>query len=118
MSVWSREETSDVGDHDVGRHGREPERIGTVRLTNKDTTQGILEAAKRHRLIAHRFYASDDGSRLLVLDEWPDRQSFKSFFGEQESQIRPIFEAGGVTSEPQPRFWDELETRDRFGWGA
>jgi len=85
---------------------------------NKGTMQAILEAAKRHGLIAHRFYASDDGNRVLVLDEWPDRQSFESFFGEQESQIRPIFEAGDVTSEPQPRFWDELETEDRFGWGA
>lgn len=85
---------------------------------NKDTMQAVLEAAKRHGLIAHRFYASDDGSRVMVLDEWPDRQSFESFFGEQESQIRPMFEAGGVASEPQPRFWHELETDDQFGWGA
>jgi hypothetical protein len=41
--------------------------------------QGILEAAKRHGLIAHRFYGSDDGGSLMVLDEWPDRQSFESF---------------------------------------
>jgi heme-degrading monooxygenase HmoA len=85
---------------------------------NKDTMKAVLEAAKRHGLIAHRFYASDDGSRVMVLDEWPDRQSFESFFREQESQIRPMFEAGGVTSEPQPRFWHELETDDQFGWGA
>jgi hypothetical protein len=84
---------------------------------NKEKMQAILEAAKRHGLIAHRFYGSDGGG-IRVLDEWPDRQSFESFFQEQESQIRPMFEAGGVTSEPQPRFWHELQTDDQFGWGA
>ena len=67
---------------------------------NPDQIRGIRDHAVEHGLIAHRFYASDDGSRVLVLDEWPDRQSFESFYGEQESQIRPLFEAGGVTSEP------------------
>ena len=27
----------------------------------------------------------------MVLDEWPDRQSFESFFHEQESEIGPMF---------------------------
>ena len=85
---------------------------------NKDKMDSVLDAAKRHGLIAHRFYASDDGSRVLVLDEWPDRQSFEAFFREQQSEIRPMFEAGGVTSEPQPRFWHELDTADAYGWGA
>ena len=96
----------------------DPKKMEEFASENKEKMQAILEAAKGHGLIAHRFYGSDDGGRLMVLDEWPDRQSFESFFGEQESQIRPMFEAGGVTSDPQPRFWDELETNDRFGWGA
>jgi hypothetical protein len=35
-----------------------------------------------------------------------------------ESQIRPMFEAARVTSEPKPIFWRELETEDKFGWDA
>ena len=85
---------------------------------NKDTMQAVLEAAKRHGLIAHRFYASDDGSRVMVLDEWPDRQSFESFFREQQAEIGPMMEAAGVTSQPEPAFWNELATHDAFGWGA
>jgi hypothetical protein len=54
----------------------------------------------------------------MVLDEWPDRQSFEAFFQEQGSQIRPIFEAAGVRSEPTPTFWHQLQTRDEFGWGT
>ena len=60
----------------------DPKRLEQFAAENKDKMQAVLEAAKRHGLIAHRFYGSDDGGRLMVLDEWPDRQSFESFFRE------------------------------------
>jgi quinol monooxygenase YgiN len=96
----------------------DPKRLEQFAAENKDKMQAVLEAAKRHGLIAHRFYGSDDGGRLMVLDEWPDRQSFESFFREQESQIAPMMQAAGVTSEPQPSFWHQLDSHDEFGWGA
>lgn len=84
-----------------------------------DEMQEILGAAKSHGLIGHRFYGSPDGGTVMVVDEWPDRQSFESFFQEQESAIRPMFEATGATGEPPtPMFWDELATGDAYGWGA
>ena len=85
---------------------------------NAETMQSVLDAAKRHGLIAHRFYGSDDGGSLMVLDEWPDRQSFESFFKEQESEIRPMFEAARVTAQIEPTFWRELATHDAYGWGV
>ena len=85
---------------------------------NTEKMQSVLEAAKRHGLIAHRFYGSDDGGSLMVLDEWPDRESFESFFKEQESEIGPMFAAARVTAEIQPSFWGELATQDAYGWGA
>ena len=85
---------------------------------NREKMQAVLAAAKQHGLIAHRFYGSDDGGRLMVLDEWPDRQSFESFFQEQESQIRPMMEAAGATAEPEASFWHQLATKDEYGWGA
>jgi hypothetical protein len=54
----------------------------------------------------------------MVLDEWPDRQAFESFFREQESELRPMFEAAHVTAQMEPTFWRELETHDAYGWGA
>ena len=86
--------------------------------SNRDKLLAVLEAAKRHGLIAHRFYRSDDGTRMMVADEWPDRQSFEAFFQEQASEIGPMMQAGGVTSEPTPAIWEELQTGDSFGWGA
>jgi heme-degrading monooxygenase HmoA len=85
---------------------------------NTEKAHDVLEAAKRHGLIAHRFYGSDDGDRVMVLDEWPDRQSFESFFREQEPEIRTMFEAAGVTAQIEPTFWHELATHDAYGWGA
>jgi len=85
---------------------------------NRDKMQAVLEAAKKHGLIAHRFYGSDDGGRFMVLDEWPDRQSFESFFREQQAEIGPMMEAAGATAEPQASFWNQLATHDEFGWGA
>ena len=85
---------------------------------NSEKMQSILDAAKRHGLIAHRFYGSDDGGSVLVLDEWPDRQSFEAFFAEQQSEIQPLMEAGQATGQLQPEFWNELDTGDKFGWGA
>jgi hypothetical protein len=85
---------------------------------NKETLQSILEAARNHGLIAHRFYGSEDGSKVLVLDEWPDRESFESFAEEQAPQIEPMFEATRATEIGEPTFWRELTTHDAVGWGA
>jgi hypothetical protein len=85
---------------------------------NPETMQRILAAAKRHGLIAHRFYGSEDGSNMMVLDEWPDRQSFESFFQEEEAELQPMFEAVRAEGQPEPMYWQELTTGDAYGWGA
>jgi len=54
----------------------------------------------------------------MVLGEWPDPQSFESFFKKQESEIRPMFEAARVTAQIEPTFWRELATHDAYGWGV
>jgi heme-degrading monooxygenase HmoA len=96
----------------------DPKAVEQFASDNKDSMQAILEAAKRHGLIAHRFYGSADGRRLAVMDEWPDQESFEAFFREQEAQIQPIMQAAGIASESQPNFWHKLETHDAYGWGA
>jgi hypothetical protein len=96
----------------------DPKALEQFYSDNTEKGQAILEVAKRHGLIAHRFYGSDDGGSLMVLDEWPDRQSFESFFKEQEPELRPMFEAAQVTAQIEPTFWHELATNDAFGWGA
>ncbi|HEX6458810.1 MAG TPA: hypothetical protein VF032_07825 [Thermoleophilaceae bacterium] len=86
------------------RAAEEPERI-----------RAIADRAKEHGLIAHRFYGSDDG-QLMVIDEWPDPQSFHTFFEEMRSEIDPLMREAGVTADPEVTFWRKLETHDEVGW--
>jgi hypothetical protein len=95
----------------------DPKKLEEHAASDPDSIQAILESAKTHGLIAHRFYGSEDG-KIMVVDEWPDEQSFQSFFEENGGRIGPLMQAAGVTSEPQPRFWRRLESHDAYGWGA
>ncbi len=95
----------------------DPKKLEEYAASDSSGMQSILEAAKQHGVIAHRFYGSDDG-QILVVDEWPDEQSFRSFFEENEARIGPMMRAAGATSEPQSRFWHKLDTHDEYGWGA
>lgn len=92
----------------------DPEKLEEWAASNRDAMQEILESARAHGLIAHRFYGAD--GQIMVVDEWPDEQSFQSFFEESQERIGPMMEAAGATSEPQPRIWRKLDTHDEYGW--
>jgi hypothetical protein len=82
---------------------------------NPDQIKAIRDHAVEHGLIGHRFYASE--GQIMVVDEWPDAESFLSFFGHVEGEVAAMMEAVGVTGRPQPMFWRELESHDKYGWG-
>jgi hypothetical protein len=52
----------------------------------------------------------------MVIDEWPDEESFQRFFDSQQDAIGPLIQQAGVTMEPQVRFWRVLDTPDKVGW--
>jgi quinol monooxygenase YgiN len=95
----------------------DPGQLEEYAAANQDSMRGIAERAEERGVIAHRFYGSDDG-HVMVVDEWPDAETFQSFFEEERAQIEPIMQAAGATSEPQITFWRKLETNDDIGWGA
>ena len=80
-----------------------------------DRISSIADVAKEHGLMAHRFYGAEDG-RIMVVDEWPDPDSFQSFYDEAQPQIQSIMADIGVASEPEVTFWRKLETHDDVGW--
>ena len=84
---------------------------------NPGKLPAIAERAKQHGLIAHRFYGSEDGT-IMVVDEWPDPESFQRFFDSARSEIEPMMQEVGVTGEPEILFWRKLETHDDVGWDA
>jgi heme-degrading monooxygenase HmoA len=76
------------------------------------TLSAVLETAKRHGVISHRFYASD--TELLVLDQWPSEDAFNAFFEEERPRIAQLMTHAGVRSEPAVTFWRPLETGDEI----
>lgn len=95
-------------------HG-DPNRLEAYAAENQDSLRGIADKAKERGVIAHRFYGSDDG-QIMVVDEWPDAQSFLQFFEEQAPEIGPMMQAAGISEQPSPTFWRKLETHDEIGW--
>jgi quinol monooxygenase YgiN len=95
----------------------DPARLEEVAAANRDGLKGIVETARRHGLIAHRFYGSDDG-QIIVIDEWPDDASFRAFFEEAGPDIDALMGKAGVTGEPQSTALRKLETGDDVGWDA
>jgi quinol monooxygenase YgiN len=92
----------------------DPQKLEEFASANRDEMREVLEAAKSHGLIAHRFYGAN--GQIMVIDEWPDEQSFQSFFEENQGRIGPMFEAAGAPGEPGINYWHKLDTGDEFGW--
>ena len=84
---------------------------------NPDTFASVIKKAESHGIIAHRFY-SDGAGGMMVLDEWPDAESFQAFFAETQAEIMPMMGAAGAQDAPEVSFWSEMDMPDRYGWGA
>src|SRR5271165_3714878 len=70
----------------------DPNKIEQGAQANPDAIRAIVEKSKTYGVIAHRFYGSDDG-HVMVLDEWPDPESFQRFFEATRNEIGPMMAA-------------------------
>jgi heme-degrading monooxygenase HmoA len=95
----------------------DPDNLEQVAAADPDAMRSIADQAREHGLIAHRFYGSDDG-QIMVVDEWPDAESFQAFFEQERGRIQSLMEQAGVSSEPELTFWRRLQSGDEVGWGA
>src|SRR3954469_807722 len=92
------------------------EELERLAAQDPEGMRAIADEAKKAGVIAHRFYGSE--GQIMVIDEWPDRESFERFYESQQAQIGQMMQAVGAQGEPAPNFWRELETNDAVGWGA
>ena len=76
----------------------------------------IKDDAVERGVIAHRFFGSLDGNHVIVVDEWPDPESFEAFFSANQQAIGEFTQAAGVSVESEPEFWRVLDTPDKHGW--
>ena len=62
----------------------DPDKLEQLAAEQGDMIRGISARAQEQGVIAHRFYAS--GDQIMVVDEWPDEQSFQTFFAAEEAR--------------------------------
>lgn len=91
----------------------DPARIQEALNSDPDRLTGIAQRARDAGCIHHRFFANEGGGEVLVMDEWPDADSFLRFF-ESSPDIGEMMAEAGVTERPTPVFWRELDTPDKF----
>jgi quinol monooxygenase YgiN len=93
----------------------DPEKMDSAAAEQQALLADIVEAAREHGCISHRFYGHTEGGQIMVIDEWPDAESFNRFFESEQERIGPVMEAAGITMEPAVNFWRQLETHDEIG---
>jgi heme-degrading monooxygenase HmoA len=93
----------------------DPKRFEEFAEANADRLRAISAAGQAAGVIGHRFYGAD-GNRIMVIDEWPDADSFHRFFTAQADAIGPMMAEVGIEGEPQVTVWHELESHDQVGW--
>jgi quinol monooxygenase YgiN len=91
----------------------DPDRLEQVAAEQGDVVRAISERAQQAGVIAHRFYGSE--GQIMVVDEWPDAESFQRFFAQEQEAIDPLMKQV-ATGEPEITFWRKLETGDDVGW--
>jgi hypothetical protein len=72
---------------------------------------GISAEAKALGAIRHTFAAGDN--EIIVIDEWPDAQTFESFFNGQP-EIPSVMASAGAQGPPQTSIYRKLDTPDQF----
>jgi hypothetical protein len=84
-----------------------------IEAAEAETLTTITDRARKHGLISHHFFGTD--TEILVVDEWPDEESFRSFFEEASPDIMEMMDRAGVTTRPEPEFWRHLDVKDDIG---
>jgi heme-degrading monooxygenase HmoA len=93
----------------------DPKRFEEFAAANVDRLRAISAEAQALGVIGHRFYGAE-GNQILVIDEWPDADSFHRFFEGQADAIGPMMGEAGFEGEPEIMIWRELESHDQVGW--
>jgi hypothetical protein len=76
-----------------------------------DLMRRVADAGKAAGAIHHQFAAGD--GEIVVVDEWPDEQTFHGFFNSQ-TEIPDVMREGGAQGPPEVTVYRLLETPDRF----
>ena len=89
----------------------DPAKWEQVAQANADRLKRIGQQAQGMGCIHHRFVGGE--GVVMVIDEWDSPESFHKFF-ENNADIPALMSEAGVTSAPEIKVWDKLDTPDEF----
>ena len=89
----------------------DPEKAERVMQANEQRLQKINERARGLGCIHHRFVGGD--GMMMVMDEWNSADSFYKFF-ESDTDIPVLMKEAGVSSAPDIKIWNKMDSRDEF----
>jgi hypothetical protein len=89
----------------------DPNTLEQYANANADLMQRIAGEGKAAGATRHAFAAGE--GEILVIDEWPNADSFQGFF-EAQTEIPRLMQEGGATGAPEITFYRKLETPDVF----
>ncbi|HXB14592.1 MAG TPA: hypothetical protein VNV44_02490 [Solirubrobacteraceae bacterium] len=90
----------------------DPDRFMEVIAENAELVESVSQRSRSKGAIHHMFMAGE--GEVMVADEWDSADSFLAFFAESGAEIGSLMQQAGVLNEPQPVFWQPLDTPDRF----
>ena len=94
----------------------DPKAMERIAAEDPARLQAIVDAAKSHGLIAHRFYGS--GEKMMVDRRVAGRGELPARSSPSWSRRSGRSCSRSATGEPEITFWTKLETGDDFGWDA
>jgi len=95
----------------IGHMTADPADIERLWKERRADFEGVAERAKAAGAAHHR-WAFGDG-RVVIIDEWPDAQSFQSFF-DRETVIGELMQAGNVQGPPEFEIVEAKTGPDEF----
>jgi hypothetical protein len=90
----------------IGHMTVDPANVAKLWADRPADFQAVANEAKAQGATHHR-WAFGEG-RVVIIDEWPDAETFQKFF-ESQTQIPELMQAGGVQGPPE---FEILEARN------
>ena len=90
----------------------DPKRLEAMYEADPRRFADVSDKGKKMGATYHRFAVS--GDEILVIDEWPDEETFNQFFT-TTPEIPKIMADAGVTDQPTITFHRHLDLGDAIG---
>ena len=95
----------------IGRMQADPASVEKLWTTRKADFEAVAKEAKAAGALHHRWGFGD--GEVVIIDEWPDADSFQSFFGSNEL-IPQLMQEGGVQGPPEFTIVEAKSGPDEF----